>query len=106
MEQNKISRPLEVIETEINFYKQQTATGIIEIGKRLKEAKKIVGHGGWSKWLEDKVDFSQEIARRFMNIADEYANSNSGRNLGTRKLFLLLDIPSEEEMILLNIHTK
>ncbi len=33
MEEAIIARPLEVIEAEIVFYKQQTATGIIEIEK-------------------------------------------------------------------------
>jgi chromosome segregation ATPase len=96
MEENKITRPLEVIETEINFYKQQTATGIIEIGKRLNEAKEIVGHGGWGKWLEDKVDFSQVTANKFMRIADEFSNLKSPLNLGSEKLWLLLDIPSDQ----------
>lgn len=89
-------RTLEVIETEINFYKGQAATGIIEIGKRLIEAKEKLQHGEWGKWLEKKVDFSQEIARRFMKIAEEFSNSSAGRNLGARKLFLLLDVPAEE----------
>lgn len=95
MEKN-ITRPLEVIETEINFYKQQTATGIIEIGKRLIEAKEIVGHGGWINWLENKVDFSRQTANKFMRIAEEYLNVNAPLHLGSDKLFKLLDVPSED----------
>jgi DNA repair exonuclease SbcCD ATPase subunit len=100
MEQNKIIRPLGVIETEINFYKQQTATGIIEIGKRLIEAKSQLEHGQWSKWLEEKVDFTDRTAQRFMKVANEFPTSMSG--LGSGKLFKLLDVPlnQREEFIL------
>ena len=91
-----IIRPLEVIEAEIQFYKQQTAIGIIEIGKRLIEAKEQLQHGQWGKWLEDKVDFSQNTAGQFMRVAKEFSNSESVKNLGTRKLFLLLDLPAEK----------
>lgn len=89
------SRPLELIEAEINFYKAQTASGIIEIGKRLIEAKQQLQHGEWGKWLEEKVDFSQNTANQFMRVAREFSNSESIKNLGTRKLFLLLDVPAE-----------
>lgn len=96
MSENKIARPLEVIETEINFYKQQTATGIIEIGKRLIEAKSLLEHGQWGKWLEEKVDFSRQTANKFMRIADEYSNVNAPLQLGSDKLFKLLDVPLED----------
>lgn len=98
---NEVTRPLEVIETEINFYKQQTASGIIEIGRRLIEAKKQLGHGEWGKWLKEKVDFRQETARKFMKCAEEFSNSQALGNLGQTKIFALLDIPIEnrEEFI-------
>ncbi|SHJ18621.1 Protein of unknown function [Desulfosporosinus lacus DSM 15449] len=44
-----------VIAAEINRIKQQTCkimlTNAIEIGKRLKEAKALLSHGEWRKWL-------------------------------------------------------
>lgn len=96
MNEKSIVRSLEVIEAEINFYKQQTATGIIEIGKRLIEAKEQLQHGKWGKWLEEKVDFSHNTANKFMRVAKEFSNCESVKNLGTRKLFLLLDLPAKK----------
>lgn len=93
---NELQRPLEVIETEINFYKNQTATGIIEIGKRLIEAKAQLPHGEWGGWLEEKVEFSHQHAVRFMRIAEEYGNLTPGLNLGYKKMWLLLDLPPEQ----------
>lgn len=93
---NDIARPLETIEAELHFYKQQASTSIIEIGKRLREAKQQLQHGEWGKWLEEKAEFSREHASRIMKVSQEYSNVTSMSHLGTKKLFLLLDIPTEE----------
>jgi hypothetical protein len=41
---------------------------IIEIGRRLIEAKRIVGHGNWLTWLEREFGWSDDTAERFMAI--------------------------------------
>jgi hypothetical protein len=98
MEENKKlqTRPLETIESEINFYKQQTAIGIIEIGKRLIEAKEQVNHGEWGTWLKDRVEFSQWTANKFMKCTTEFSNCGLNNNLGQTKIFALLDLPIDE----------
>ena len=87
---------IQQIEAEITLLKNQTAQNIIEIGKRLNQAKELVPHGEWGKWLEEKVEFSQRTANQFMRIAKEFSDSQLVANLGTKKLFMLLDVPSEE----------
>lgn len=98
MEENKQlqKRPLETIENEINFYKQQTAIGIIEIGKRLVEAKSQLPYGKWGNWLKEKVDFSDKTAQKFMKCAKEFKDSNTYSNLGKSKIFALLDLPLDD----------
>jgi ParB family chromosome partitioning protein len=93
---NELQRPLDVIETEINFYKTQTATGIIEIGKRLIEAKEQLQHGEWGKWLEERVQFSYRSAARFMQVAKELSNMPALAGFEQSKVFALLDVPKEE----------
>ena len=92
----ELTRPLSVIETEISFYKTQTATGIIEIGKRLIEAKAQLQHGEWLPWLKDKIEFSEDTARNFMRVAEQFPNTETIRNLNISKVYALLDVPSEE----------
>lgn len=94
-------RPLEVIEGEILFYKAQAGGAIIEIGRRLIEAKAQLEHGEWTSWLEEKVQFSVRSAQRFMKLAEGYGESDTVALLGTRKALALLALePVEREEFL------
>lgn len=104
-------RDIDTITTEIKTIETQVAKaaiyGCIEIGKRLVEAKEMVGHGGWGKYLADKVHYSQQWATNLMNLYKEYgsaqesifdrfANSKSFGNIDVTKHILLLAVPAEE----------
>lgn len=91
-----IPRTIDVITAEINYYKQQTVQNIIEIGKRLIEAKGRLQHGEWTAWLEHQVEFSERTARNFMKIASEYSNRQPVADLPYTKLLALLQVPCEE----------
>ncbi len=90
------SPDIQSITTEIQFYKAQAANSIIEIGKRLNQAKALLQHGEWSKWLEEKVDFTERHAQNFMRIAKEYSNPQPVADLGISKALLLLSVPDSE----------
>lgn len=66
----------DIIAAEINAIKEHAAkvviSSAIEIGKRLVEAKAVVGHGQWGKWLAEKVDYSQSTANNMMKLYQEY----------------------------------
>ena len=104
-------RDIDTITTEIKTIEMQVAKmaiyGCIEIGKRLVEAKGIVGHGGWGKYLEENVRYSQQWATNLMNLYREYgsqqeslfesfANSKSFGNIDVTKHILLLAVPADE----------
>lgn len=86
-------RPIEAITEEILFYKAQAGASILEIGKRLNEAKDQLPHGEWLGWLQEKVDFSESTAQRFMRIAKEYENPSLVTDLGASKALVLLALP-------------
>jgi hypothetical protein len=46
---------------------------IIEIGRRLIDAKQIAGHGGWLPWLEREFGWSDNTAERFVQVAKKVA---------------------------------
>ncbi len=73
------------------------ARGAIEIGTRLIEAKELVDHGEWEKWLKENVNYSQSTANNFMRVAKEYgSNPQSFGNLTYTQAVALLAVPSEE----------
>jgi hypothetical protein len=81
---------------EIVLLKNQTAQNIIEIGKRLIEVKEQLPHGEWGKWLEEKVEFTDRTAQKFMKVASEISNTNTYSHLTQSKVFALLDLPQEQ----------
>jgi DNA repair exonuclease SbcCD ATPase subunit len=96
-------RDIGTIEFEIISLKTQAANTAmlyyIEIGKRLTEAKALVPHGEWGKWLEERVEFEKSTANNLMKIYEEYGSSPNLQaigNLGYTKTVRLLTLPSEE----------
>ncbi|WP_434509559.1 DUF3102 domain-containing protein [Desulfitobacterium sp. AusDCA] len=100
-----------VIAAEINTIRHQTGkillAGAIEIGRRLKEAKDLLPHGEWGKWLEDSVNYSQSRAEKLMRVFDAYgtqqpasldtgAQAQALSNLNYSQAFILLGVPEEE----------
>lgn len=73
---SEITRTPGQIALEINTIKEQTRKLLIynsiEIGRRLVEAKEIVDHGEWGKWLENEVSYSKSTANNLMKIFKEY----------------------------------
>ncbi len=49
---------------------------IIEIGRRLTEAKKIAGHGKWSPWLDREFGWTDDTALNFMRCHEMAKNRN------------------------------
>ena len=96
-------RTPETVGSEIRYLSHQakcmTVWFGVEIGKRLSEAKAMVGHGGWLDFLKNETEFSKSAASRFMQIAREYGNSSNFPTLGNLSVsnaLQLLAIPAEE----------
>lgn len=104
-------RDINTITAEIRTLQRQTERLVleyaIEVGRRLTEAKGLLPHGEWGKWLKEEVSFSQSTANNLMKIYEEYgaaqncifgaeANSQALGNLSYTKALRLLAIPSEE----------
>jgi len=99
-------RDIEVITEEINFYKRQAGSAILEIGKRLAEAKAQLSHGEWLPWLEEKVAFSERSAQQYMRLWKEYGKSALSADLSISKALVLLALPeSEREDFTTGTHT-
>ena len=89
-------RSITTITDEIIFYKSVGGQAVIEIGKRLIEAKAQLKHGEWLPWLSEKVEFSETSAQNFMRVAREYGNTQLVGDLGVSKALALLALPASE----------
>ena len=74
-----VDRTPEVIALEINNITETLRKifllNAIEIGRRLAEAKIMVGHGEWGNWLKESFDYSQRTASDLMLVFEEYGSS-------------------------------
>jgi hypothetical protein len=76
-----------------------TLTAVVQIGNSLLEAKELVPHGEWETWLEERVEFSQATASRYMKIAREYPahpNLAALQDLSFTNALKLLALPDDE----------
>lgn len=111
MTELQIQRTPELIGSEIRSLtvqaKKMTLWFGIEIGRRLVEAKELVGHGEWLKYLSEQTEFSQSSANRFMTLFKEYGSTQESlfgaesnyptlNNLSISNALKLLALPENE----------
>ena len=107
MSELQTNRTVQIIAAEINALTATMLSNIIEIGRRMCEAKEMLPHGAFGKWVEEATGYSHSTANNFMNIYREYgaaqgclfgaeANSQTFGNLSYSKALALLAIPAEE----------
>lgn len=105
--QISVMRDSTIIAGEINLIKEQTnkilLQSSIEIGKRLVEAKELVGHGNWHEWLEHSVNYSKRTASNLIKIYEEYgvkmlesSNRQALADLGYTQAVAILRLNFEE----------
>lgn len=107
----KGQRSLATVTAEIRSYqdaaRRMMVTYIIEIGRRLVEAKSMVAHGAWESYLREELGFSQSTASNYMKIFEAYAagqmtlegaalKSQAFANLSYTQALELLALPAEE----------
>ncbi len=84
---------------EIRMLMKRTAQGIIEIGQKLIEVKKRLGHGRFLDWLEAEFEWTERTARNFMRVAEVFKSENfSDLQLAPSALYLLAS-PSIPEVV-------
>lgn len=103
-------RDIQTVTAEIRQLRRQAqcmALGyVIEIGRKLVEAKAMLPYGQWGRWLKEEVEFSQSSAQNFMRIFEKYgakqvslfgdAESQTLGNLPYTHALKLLALPAEE----------
>ena len=92
-----VGRSAEGIAMEIRVIVRQTqqvmCSAVVEIGKRLIEAKGLVPHGEWGEYVQHRCGFSQRTAQSYMQLAANPANAQAFADLPYSKALELLALP-------------
>ena len=103
-------RSIEIVTAEIHTIRDNVARvfmdGVVQIGRRLEEAKQLVPQGEWMSYLDTQLGYKPSTAQNYMRIAREFGDGQVGLsgktasdffgNLGYSQLLPLLGMPDEE----------
>ena len=103
----KPERTLDTIAAEIRVFTAGMLNNVIEIGRRMIEAKELVPYGQFGAWIKENTGYSVSTANNFMNLYMEYgsmqgslfgaeAESQTFGKLSYSKALALLSVPAEE----------
>lgn len=107
---NEMTRNIDTITAEIVVIRENAKkvffSAVIDIGKRLLEAKELVPQGEWLHYLDTALGYKPSTAQNYMRIAKEFAADQIGLDgrsqsevfgeLGYSQLLPLLGLPEEE----------
>lgn len=103
----EVVRTVDVIAAEINALTATMLTNVIEIGRRMVEAKELLPHGQFGPWLKANTPYSTSTASNYMRLFEAYGsqqkslfgaevNCQTFGNLSYSKALALLELPAEE----------
>ena len=90
-----------------NQTRQMVVMSAIEVGKRLEEAKALVGHGEWGSYVERECLLSHRSANNCMKLFREWRdnpNSQALANISYTNAVKLLSLPEDEREELMQEH--
>lgn len=65
-------RTLDMVAAEIRTFTASMLNNIIEIGRRMCEAKEMLPHGKFGEWIKENTGYSRSTANNFMRVYQEY----------------------------------
>ena len=68
-----------------------------QLARVFVEAKELVPHGEWGKWLQDNADVSEKTAEDMMAAYKRFGGKPQFESLGRAKTFKLLPLPAGTE---------
>ena len=78
-------RSIEIVTAEIYTIRDNAARvfmdSVVQIGRRLEEAKQLVPHGEWTDYLDTKLGYKPSTAQNYMRIAREFGDGQIYRRI-------------------------
>lgn len=83
---------------EAQYYSKSIVNSTIQLGRILTEAKPLVRHGEWERWISENAGCSARYAQTFMQAYARFGTSAAVAQIGERgKIFKLLALPAGTE---------
>lgn len=82
---------------EIKTLMRRAAQDIVDIGLKLIEIKDRLPHGAFLPWLRAEFEWSDDTARRFMQVAERFGHKPQLVRFAPSALYLLAAPPTPEE---------
>lgn len=83
---------------------QSAAMNMLQLGRVLCEAKPLVPHGEWDKWIRENAYMKRRTAETYMQAYTTFGLSATIAELGTTKIIKLLPMNEEDRETLLSEH--
>ena len=80
----------------IKFYLNQTAQNILEVGKRLIQAKALLSYGEWQNWFANNFNLTDCTAQKFMACAERFGKRQTSAVLKSSQMIEFLRLPADE----------
>ena len=107
MTELQTTRTLDMVAAEIRTFTASMLNNMIEIGRRLVEAKEMLPYGEFGTWVKENTAYSVSSANNFMRLYKEYGaaqgclfgaetESQTFGKLSYSKALALLAVPAEE----------
>lgn len=92
----EISR-VEQLAVEAQMLRTTINLNMLQLGRIFTEAKPLVPHGEWEKWVKNNADCSVRLAQDMMAAWKRFGNNPRMQEIEKSKMFKLLPLPEEQE---------
>jgi hypothetical protein len=100
---HEIAETVKAEHAEIEIAMRESLARAVKVGELLTEAKQLVKHGEWGKWITDNCQFSERTAQNYMRIHErfpELAKAQPVADLTYREAVGLLAEPKPDNPLL------
>lgn len=88
---------IDSLAAEARLYRASIDMSMYQLARVFVQAKELVPHGEWAKWLQDNADVSVRTAQDMMAVYRRFGDRPAFENIGKSKLFRMLALPEGRE---------
>ncbi|MBR6569513.1 MAG: DUF3102 domain-containing protein [Clostridia bacterium] len=92
---------LDGLALEARMYSEAMAMNMLQLGRVLTEAKKLVKHGEWTEWIHTNAHMGETTAQNMMRAYRRFGSIQAIEGIEKSKVIKMLSLPSgtEEEFL-------